>query len=175
VYRLLRNSRGGIEVTSGPEGGTSFTLYVPLTAEEPPAPSKAPDVAPELAARPAPQGTVLLAEDEAGIRSLIRKVLLKQGYTVLEAADGNEALRLARERSGTIHLLLSDIVMPGMTGGELAAQLRRTRPEIKVLFISGCAGEDLEAFGPLPRGADILQKPFSLASLLEKIRAILSS
>ena len=175
VYRLLRNSGGGIQVTSGPEGGTSFTLYVPLAAVE----SAASPSSAEAAARPVvqtmPQATILLAEDESGIRSLIRKVLVKHGYAVLEAADGDEALRLARERGGSIHLLLSDIVMPGMTGGELATELRRIRPGIKVLFLSGCADEDLEAFGPLPRDAGILRKPFALASLLERIRAILSS
>ncbi len=170
VYTIVRNSGGDIRVTSGAAGGACFTIYLPV-AELRKAPAAPPVAPPEPPARPA--ATVLLAEDEEGIRALVRKILQKQGYQVLEAASGEEALSIAANHPETIDILLTDVVMPGINGGELASRLQSARPELKVLFMSGYTGDDLATFGPLPDGAEFLQKPFSLAVLLERIRAML--
>ncbi|MCP5112841.1 MAG: response regulator, partial [bacterium] len=116
-----------------------------------------------------------VVEDENGIRALMRKILQKQGYNVLEASRGDEALQISRQHKAPIHLLLTDVVMPQMSGRELADQLKTERPDIKVLFVSGYTDEDLLEYGPLPAGAAFLQKPFSLAALLEKTRAVLNN
>jgi DNA-binding NtrC family response regulator len=121
-----------------------------------------------------PVETILLAEDESGIRALMRKILQKQGYEVLEAEGGQEAIAIAASYPGHIHLLLTDVVMPGMNGGQLAAELKTQRPDLRVLYMSGYTGNDLAAFEPLPADAEFLQKPFSLAALLEKVRGVLS-
>jgi CheY-like chemotaxis protein len=116
--------------------------------------------------------TVLLVEDEAPLRSLLRELLEASGYTVLEAGHGVEAIAVAREHPGTIHLLLTDLVMPQMTGRELSERLLSLRPEIEVLFMSGYA-----AGGPpqheIPSGAAYIEKPFTADSLAGAIRALL--
>jgi two-component system cell cycle sensor histidine kinase/response regulator CckA len=121
------------------------------------------------------QTTILLAEDERGVRELVRDFLTSQGYRVLAAADGQAALRLASEHAGPIHLLISDIVMPLMAGPELADHLRRQRPDVKILFISGYVGEFAPLSGAFGPDAPLLQKPFSLETLARTVRERLSS
>ena len=175
VYTLIRNSGGDIRVTSGPDGGNCFTIYLPYVARPAAAPVRAPEAPVEEPAKPAARETILIAEDEPGIRALVRKILQKQGYSVLEAGSGEEALSIAASHGGEIHLLLTDVIMHGLSGRELHEQLRRQRPETKVLFVSGYTGDELATEGALPEGAAFLQKPFSLSALLAQVRTILQS
>ena len=118
--------------------------------------------------------TVLVVEDEEGVRALMQKILRRQGYTVIEAANGAEALELVKSREETIHLLVTDVVMPQMGGRVLAEQLKGIRPDIKVLYVSGFTDDAVIQSGLLPPGTAFLQKPFTLSSLLAKVREILT-
>ena len=171
IYNVVRGSGGDILVTSEPKGGAVFTIYLPQI-DAPAKPAVPTPQPPQAAVQP--METVLVVEDESGIRALMRKILERQGYKVLEASRGEEALRISDEHAEPIHLLLTDIVMPQMSGRELANQLRSSRPDIKVVFVSGYADEDMMQYGPLPAGSAFLQKPFSLAALLEKTRSVLN-
>jgi CheY-like chemotaxis protein len=136
------------------------------------------DPLPEAAARANPRGdeTILLAEDEPAVRDLAARVLRGQGYTVLEASDGVEALRVAEQaHDARIDLLLTDVVMPRMGGGALAEQLSAMRPGIKVLFVSGYTEDAIRLGSQLATGAQFLHKPFSPAALAQKVRNILDT
>jgi CheY-like chemotaxis protein len=117
--------------------------------------------------------TVLVAEDEPSVRSLTVRVLQGLGYTVLETEQGAEALRLAREHAGEIHLLLTDVVMPLLGGKKLADELRVTRPDVKCLFISGYTDNAIVHQGILGEETAFLQKPFTAATLARKLREVL--
>ncbi len=117
--------------------------------------------------------TVLVADDEPDIRTLARDILEARGYTVLTAADGEEALRLAEAHAGPIHALLTDVVMPKLTGPELAERLLRTRRDTKVVFMSGYTGDLIGEYGILRVGAPFVGKPFSPDLLLRKLREAL--
>ncbi len=119
--------------------------------------------------------TVLVVEDEEGIRTLMRKILVRNGYQVLEATGGEEALRIAKSHAGRIHLLVTDMVMPDMSGRELSEKLRQSLPEVRVLFASGYTDDSVIHSGALPPGTAFLQKPFTLGSLLEKVREVLDA
>jgi CheY-like chemotaxis protein len=119
--------------------------------------------------------TVLLVEDQEAVRTYARHVLLAEGYTVLEARDGEEALRLARQRLGPIHLLVTDVVMPGMNGRQLAELLARERPELRVLFVSGYAEEAVTRCEVPEGGRAFLQKPFNPVRLARKVREVLDA
>ena len=171
VYGIVRQSGGEVDVTSEPGRGATFTVLLPRSdapAEEAHAPSDAP-VPPTAAAGAA--GTILLVEDEDVVRSLARRVLEQQGYTVLESRDGYEAVELAEGDNRPIDLLLTDVVMPGLRGHEVANRVAASRPGIKVLYMSGYADEDL----PGGEGDDrhFLEKPFSTDALARKIRELL--
>jgi DNA-binding NtrC family response regulator len=119
--------------------------------------------------------TILLVEDEDSLRTLSRNLLELSGYTVIEARNGNEALAIAKSRTGSIHLLLTDIVMPGISGRELAKRLLVEMPQLKVVYMSGYAGQSIgenEIFG---KNAHYLQKPFSRENLAQKVRDALES
>jgi CheY-like chemotaxis protein len=119
---------------------------------------------------------VLLVEDEEGVRTLARRVLEMSGYTVLEAGYGGEALRLCQQHSEPIHLLLTDIVMPGgLNGRELAERLLRLRPELKVLYMSGYTDETIVPHEIIEPGLFFLQKPFTPKVLIQKVREVLDS
>ncbi len=170
AYRIIREHGGDIEVDAGPGGGTRFKILVPSAdaggRERNAAPAET-----EPSAQPAP--TVLVAEDEGGIRKLVAKFLRKQGFQVLEAASGAEALKLTESQQGPVHLLIADVLLGDLGGDELARRLAAEWPEMKVLLVSGYTGEELGKETRLPEGAEFLQKPFSLTKLLEKVRSLL--
>lgn len=119
--------------------------------------------------------TILVAEDEDGVRSLTREVLEKYGYTVLEAANGEEALKVADRHQGPLDLLLSDVVMPRMGGPELAQALVARRPELKVLYMSGYTDHPMVRRGVVNAGVAFLQKPFTPTVLVSRIREVLEA
>jgi len=172
VYGVVKQSGGFIWVDSSPGKGTTFEVYLPqaggiaLDAE----------TNEKQKSSTALRGseTVLVVEDEAGVRELACQFLRVKGYTVLEAAGGHEAVDIARRHPGTIHLLLSDMVMPQMNGGDLAAQLRAIRPDIRVAFMSGYSEFSRGDLGQGFPEAPVLQKPFSPASLVEIVREALA-
>ena len=118
--------------------------------------------------------TILLVEDEAGVRELAREYLEMSGYTVIVAPDGNTAIELAAKRAGTIHLLMTDMVMPGIGGRELAERVLAVRPGIKILYMSGYTDQAVVHQGILGTDAPLLQKPFTLSTLTIKLREILA-
>ena len=170
VYGIVKQAGGFIWVYSEPGQGTSFKIYLPAvdaTAERTTA----------AATTPAPRGTetVLLVEDAAAVRAVTKQMLERQGYTVLEAPDGEAGLRLAQRHRGVIHLLLTDVVMPRVGGRELAEQLTRLRPDVKVLYASGYTDDSVVRHGILESGTAYLQKPFSPESLARKVRDVLDA
>jgi PAS domain S-box-containing protein len=171
VYGIVKQTDGYIWVYSEPGQGTSFKIYLPrvAAAAEPPAPK--PLAPPSLAG----SETVLLAEDEEAVRNFTRRVLAAHGYTVLTAADGQEALHLAEQHAGPIHLLLTDVVMPNMGGRELAERVVAARHETKVLYLSGYTDDAIVHHGVLEPGIAFLQKPFTLQGLARKLREVLDA
>ncbi|HET7249435.1 MAG TPA: PAS domain S-box protein [Gemmatimonadales bacterium] len=170
VYGIVRQSGGFIGVDTELGRGTRFRIYLPRAAS--PASEPAKTTAPAPTARGA--GTVLVVEDEAGVRHLARDVLRRCGYRVLEASDGAEALRLV-EQEGSIDLLLTDVVMPGMSGAELALKFRALRPEARVLYASGYADDALDSHGLPAQGVPYLQKPFEPDDLVRRVRELLET
>jgi signal transduction histidine kinase/CheY-like chemotaxis protein len=169
AYGIVRQSGGGVRVTSHAEQGTRFILYLPVadTASEAPAEPSG-RVAPAAATE-----TILLVEDEQDVLDIARELLEAAGYTVLAAHAPGEALHVATHHQGPIHLLVTDVVMPGMNGPELAARVARGRPEIRVLYMSGYA-DAVPAFGAaLAAGAGFIQKPFGAVALARKAREVL--
>ena len=170
VYGIVKQSGGYIWVYSEPGKGTSFKIYFPRAVEAEPV-SAEPAAAVESAEPP--RETILLVEDEGNLRRLTRHFLENQGYTVLEAADGAAAVQIAVAHQGTIHLLLTDVIMPGMNGRELAQRVSEIRPNIKVLYMSGYTENAIGHNGTLDAGVTLLQKPFNLQALKAKVREVL--
>ncbi|MGH9762694.1 MAG: response regulator, partial [Blastocatellia bacterium] len=172
VYGIVKQSGGYVWVYSEPGRGTSFKVYLPRIQEEKPATKREHDVEPRSMARGSE--TILLAEDEKGVRELSREYLQMNGYTVLEAEDGHMALELASMHAGPIELLMTDVVMPGISGRELAQRIGRIRPGIKVLYMSGYTDQAVVHQGVLEADAVLLQKPFTVTTLAAKLREILA-
>ncbi len=170
VFGIVTQSGGRIQVHSEVGRGTTFELWLPSTDETVPD-----EPAPAFVEVKLGEEAILLVEDDGAVRGFVAQVLARSGYRVLEAADAQSALELSRTWNGPIHLLVTDVVMPGMGGRELAALLQDERQGLPALFISGYTGEvdDSEDFrGP---GQDFLPKPFSPASLTQKVRRILDA
>src|SRR5437588_7777056 len=168
VYGIVNQAGGFIWVYSEPGHGTSFKIYLPQVD------APAEDLASAGSTR-APGGTetVLLVEDAAAVRAVAKQVLERLGYTVLEAPNGQAALHLAQQHRGEIHMLLTDVVMPRVSGRELAEQLARVRPDTRVLYASGYTDDSVVRHGILESGTAYLQKPFSPESLARKVRDVL--
>ncbi len=172
VYGSVRQNGGSIFVYSEPGQGTTFKIYLPLVEEQTDAASMPASASVEL-----PRGTetVLVVEDEPGVRAVILRILREQGYTVLEARHGLEALHLGTQPLAKIHLLLTDVVMPQVSGREVAENLTRIHPEIRVLYMSGYTDDAVVRYGILAEGTDFLQKPFTPSTLAYKVREVLDS
>jgi two-component system cell cycle sensor histidine kinase/response regulator CckA len=171
VYGVVRQSGGYFAIEQDPGTEAGFTLYLAAVEQQP-----ARDDAAEPATAEAPGGeTILLVDDEEQVLALGRRVLERVGYTVVTATDAQSAIQLANRFPGTIHLLLADMVLPGSSGRELAAELAIHRPAIKVLYISGTVDDAIGRHQVLAPGTEFLQKPFSLDHLVRKVRQVLDS
>jgi PAS domain S-box-containing protein len=170
VYGIIKQTGGHIAVSSKPGRGTTFKFYLPRLAE--PAP-----VAPEACRSPSPwprgSETVLLVEDDKAVRDFSRALLEQAGYEVLEAPDGAEALWVSAGHPGRIDVLVTDVVMPGMSGRELADRLAASRPGVQVLYLSGYTEDAVIGRGVIESETTFLQKPFGLADIASKVREIL--
>ena len=171
VYGIVKQSGGYISVYSEKGVGTTFKMYFPKAEKE-------------LSADPGKAGqakaaggkeAILLVEDEEPVRLAAREFLRMKGYTLLEAADGAEALRVHSQHTGRIHLLVTDVVMPGGSGRELAEELQTLDPRLRVLYISGYTGGSVGSMAGLDPGASFLQKPFALEALARKVREVLDA
>jgi CheY-like chemotaxis protein len=170
VYSIVRQSEGGIWVESELGAGSTFHVYLPWVQVEEAETSVASESAPGIPG----SETVLLVEDQDAVRELIGRMLKNRGYRVLHAADGPTAIGLAAEHPGAIHLLITDVIMPRMNGRALADALRRSRPEMKVLYVSGYPEDIIGRQGVLDPGVAYLAKPFSEHSLVSKVREALA-
>jgi CheY-like chemotaxis protein len=171
VYGIVKQSGGFIWVSSEPGHGTSFEIYLPRVDEK--AVHAGGYRTPQAREGVGGTETLLLVEDEEGVRRLTREVLEEHGYTVLEASDWQSALGLAGSHGGPLHLLLTDVVMPEMGGPEVASRLSALRPGIKVLYMSGYTNYAVFHRGLLDAGVAFLQKPFSPNELARRVRELL--
>jgi two-component system cell cycle sensor histidine kinase/response regulator CckA len=169
VYGIVHQSGGEVTVESTPGAGSTFTVRLPRILE----PAEDLPAAPKPEARPGSE-TILLVEDEDVVRELTRRVLERQGYTVLACADGEEAVALAERDDRKIHLLLTDVVMPGLRGYEVARFVAASRPEIKILYMSGYAEEALVGRPGLAESA-LIEKPFAVDVLARRVREALEA
>jgi CheY-like chemotaxis protein len=169
VYGIVKQSGGYIFAHSDLGRGTTFRIYLPRV--EDPAEHTGPVNHTQVAA--GGSETVLLVEDEESVRQLVRETLAAKGYRVMEADNGEAGLRVSEGHAGKIHLLITDVVMPGMSGRELAQRVTSARPEIKVLFLSGYTEDAIIHQGVLEPGTTFLQKPFTLQALSRKVREVL--
>ena len=169
VYGIIKQAGGYIWVYSGPGGGTTFKIYLPRVEE------KAESVKKEIIPMDSLRGseTILVVEDDDALRNLALEILKQSGYTVLEASNGEEALVVSEQHEGAIHLMITDVVMPGMNGGELAERLRPLQSETKMLYMSGHTVNTIVHHGILDSALEFLQKPFTLEVLVRKVREVL--
>jgi PAS domain S-box-containing protein len=169
VYGIVKQSQGHIRVDSTPGQGTRFEIYFPAVA-----PQTQPEPSPSLPATSETDSgvsaTILIADDEAALRHAIAEILRSSGYKVLEAESSTEALELARQHRGQLEILLTDIVMPGLRGPELARRVAQCHPEVQIVYMSGYAEGLPEA--QLPENSTFLQKPFRFATLLEQLKLV---
>jgi CheY-like chemotaxis protein len=168
AYGIVKQSGGNIWVYSEPGQGTTFKIYLPQV-DEPLSELK------EVVSEEIPRGdeTILVVEDEETVRKLAVRILRGLGYTILEAPEGGGALILCEDFKKPIHLILTDVVMPGMSGRKLVERLREIHPEIKALYMSGYTDNAILHHGVLEKGTNFIQKPFTLENLARKVREVL--
>ena len=171
IYGVVKQSGGNVWVYSEPGQGTTFKVYLPRVEEglEIVKPKTAPVISLEG------KETILLVEDDVGLRELISRALRHYGFTVLEAAQGGEALLLCEKEKAPIHLMLTDVVMPHMSGATLAERLRVLHPEMQVLFMSGYTEDAIVHHGVLNSDVNFIPKPFRMLALVQKVREVLDS
>jgi PAS domain S-box-containing protein len=175
VYGIVKQSEGYIWLYSEAGKGTSFKIYLPRFSATGEALATQPALAAE-ADQPSPgHETILLVEDEENLRRLARQYLENQGYNMIDAPDGSIAIQISQAHKGPIHLLLTDVIMPGMNGRELANKVSPTRPEMRVLYMSGYTENHIGHNGTLDEGITLLQKPFTLPALKAKVREMLDT
>jgi len=171
VYGIVKQSQGSIWVYSEPGKGTTFKIYLPAVGGVAPPVTALPAEVPALVGTE----TVLLVEDQVEVRGLIEKTLGRSGYRVLAAGDGAEALDVARGHDGPIHVLLTDAVLPGKSGREIAREILAERADVRVLYMSGYTDDAIVRHGVLEPGLAFIQKPFTGSALLSKIREVVSA
>ncbi|MBI1388862.1 MAG: response regulator [bacterium] len=169
VYGIIKQSEGSISVYSEPGKGSTFKVYLPRIA------SGVERVAMEALQVPLMRGreTILLVEDDDTVRSLAREILEENGYTIFEANNGADAVRICEERGGAIDLLLTDVIMPKMSGGDLAGHVSRELPNVKILYMSGYTNDAILHHGLIEDGVSLLEKPFTAYTLTQKVRNVL--
>ena len=172
AYNVVRQWGGDIAASATASGGTVLRVFLE-SVPDPGGTKPAPSVT-AVSGEPGPE-TILVVDDEAGIRELVHKILRRHGYEVLEAGDGEEALAIWREHRGTIDLLITDVIMPRMGGSELVDRLHKQGFNPKVLYVSGYTDDPNIYTGNFPPGTAFLQKPFTLASLLDRVREVLKT
>jgi CheY-like chemotaxis protein len=171
VYSIIKQNSGYILVSSEPHHGTTFSIYFPSCKDM--------ETLPESKTSPhkLPQGseTILLVEDEDTVRTLTHSILEERGYTVVEAKNGNEALMICKEHSGNFHLMITDIIMPGMNGNKLVQEVTRLYPNIKILYISGYSDDIVVQYGISSKKGQphFLKKPLTPSMLLCKVREVI--
>jgi len=172
AYGIIKQSGGTIYVYSEPDRGTTFKIYLPRVMA-----AQSPTILPALLKPASVRGaeTVLVVEDEEGVRSLTCRVLRTYGYTVLEAENGGEALLIAEQHPAPIHILLTDVVLPRMSGRKLAERLVRASSKLRVLYMSGYTDGSIVNHGALEPGTSFIQKPFTPEGLTQKLREVLDS
>ena len=169
VYGIVKQSGGNVSVYSEAGQGTTFKVYLPRVASE----VREPGVGVVEVTTRGGSETILLVEDEDVVRGLARRILEQAGYSVVEAARADEALRFWAEHAAEIDLLLTDVVMPEMSGKELADKLKAQSPELKMLFMSGYTDEAIVHHGVLDSNVELIQKPFTPGGLIKKVRDVL--
>jgi CheY-like chemotaxis protein len=169
IYGAVKQAGGSIEVESEEGAGAAFKIYLPRVRISPERPEEE-----SLSALKMPGGTetILLVEDERIVRELAIKILKRLGYNVLNAPDAAQAIAVAKEYKDSIHLLMTDVVMPGMNGRQLAAHLIPLHPEMKILYASGYTDETISHHGIIEEDLNFIAKPYSLQDLAKKIRAL---
>jgi two-component system cell cycle sensor histidine kinase/response regulator CckA len=180
VYGIVKQTGGFIYVDSEADKGTAFRIFLPRHHQEKevaPEPALVVAAAKEVAAETKPrdadltgQGTILLVEDEEGLRSLNARGLRSRGYTVVEASNGIEAMEVLEEQDGAVDLVVSDVVMPEMDGPTLLKEMRARNPNLKIIFVSGYAEEAFEKSLPENEQFAFLAKPFALSALIAKVK-----
>ncbi len=169
VYGIVTQAGGHVSIHSEPGLGTTFTILLPATGQAAPE-----DSPPQRAPRGGQGETVLVVEDEAALREVTRRILARNGYQVITAVNGRDAVEVAARHPGGIDVLVTDVVMPQMPGREAAEQIRALYPAVKVLFMSGYTAGALDSQGVLDAEVNLIEKPFTEASLLAKLREVLS-
>ncbi len=176
VFGIIKQSNGGIEVDSNPGEGTTFRIYLPQSEKS------EDEIVPEEIIEEEPldiisdsSQTVLLVEDQDMVQDLVTEILEDEGFKVVSAYNGKEALEVASSYSGSFDLMLTDVIMPEMNGKDLAAKIKELKPELKILFMSGYTGEEMRTRGVLEPGMNFIQKPFTPDSLIAKVVEVLNS